>query len=368
MGKIGNRRSVDNSEEQSLSFVAEEQQNYTMVKIDTIIPDPTNKTKFSTEQKESMYLSIKRYGLRQHPVVTKISDTEYLEYTGHTKPFEGQAYMLKIGHRRWMACMRLYEEGDNRYAYIPCEISDLERDELEAIMDETNAEVRNLTPPEEAGIMMRRWERYLKDNHKTHSKNDKWFKPYRYEDAINILVKEYGYSKTAIQRYLRIDPLPEFLKDKYATGQIPIAVSIQRLEKYEDQFTFDQIIDTMSTPGEESGDAPKCLLSLSEQDKVINGILEGKLTGDMSRKPIYYYLGLRDVDSDTSESDPKSAASPKLRKPKKISDKPTFVTESVMKYKDPEKVSSLKPEKKEEVKTQLQESIECLTKILEGFE
>ncbi|MBS6504678.1 MAG: ParB N-terminal domain-containing protein [Clostridium sp.] len=85
--------------------------NITQIHINDLVPSANNF--YSIEEIEELKNTIELLGLQQNLVVKKI---------------EGGMYKIIAGHRRYYSMLRLYQEGNKNFKYVPCKVE--EDDEL----------------------------------------------------------------------------------------------------------------------------------------------------------------------------------------------------------------------------------------------
>lgn len=102
--------------------------NITQVHINDLIPSDNNF--YSIEEIEELKNTIELLGLQQNLVVKKI---------------EGGMYKIIAGHRRYYSMLRLYQEGNKNFKYVPCKVEEDDelKNELRLII--TNSTTRDLT-------------------------------------------------------------------------------------------------------------------------------------------------------------------------------------------------------------------------------
>lgn len=100
----------------------------TKININKLVPSSNNF--YSIEEIEELKNTIELLGLQQNLVVKKI---------------EGGMYKIIAGHRRYYSMLRLYQEGNNNFKYVPCKIEEEDdlKNELRLII--TNSTTRDLT-------------------------------------------------------------------------------------------------------------------------------------------------------------------------------------------------------------------------------
>lgn len=102
--------------------------NITQIHINELVPSANNF--YSIEEIEELKNTIELLGLQQNLVVKKI---------------EGGMYKIIAGHRRYYSMLRLYQEGNKNFKYVPCKVEEEDdlRNELRLII--TNSTTRDLT-------------------------------------------------------------------------------------------------------------------------------------------------------------------------------------------------------------------------------
>ncbi len=102
--------------------------NITQIHINDLVPSANNF--YSIEEIEELKNTIELLGLQQNLVVKKI---------------EGGMYKIIAGHRRYYSMLRLYQEGNKNFKYVPCKVEEDDelKNELRLII--TNSTTRDLT-------------------------------------------------------------------------------------------------------------------------------------------------------------------------------------------------------------------------------
>ncbi|MCR1952987.1 ParB/RepB/Spo0J family partition protein [Clostridium sp. DSM 100503] len=102
--------------------------NITQIHINDLVPSANNF--YSIEEIEELKNTIELLGLQQNLVVKKI---------------EGGMYKIIAGHRRYYSILKLYQEGNKNFKYVPCKVEEEDdlRNELRLII--TNSTTRDLT-------------------------------------------------------------------------------------------------------------------------------------------------------------------------------------------------------------------------------
>lgn len=102
--------------------------NITQIHINDLVPSANNF--YSIEEIEELKNTIELLGLQQNLVVKKI---------------EGGMYKIIAGHRRYYSMLRLYQEGNKNFKYVPCKVEEEDdlKNELRLII--TNSTTRDLT-------------------------------------------------------------------------------------------------------------------------------------------------------------------------------------------------------------------------------
>lgn len=102
--------------------------NITQIHINDLVPSANNF--YSIEEIEELKNTIELLGLQQNLVVKKI---------------EGGMYKIIAGHRRYYSMLRLYQEGNKNFKYVPCKVEEEDdlKNELRLII--TNSITRDLT-------------------------------------------------------------------------------------------------------------------------------------------------------------------------------------------------------------------------------
>lgn len=100
----------------------------TQIHINDLVPSKNNF--YSIEAIEELKNTIELLGLEQNLVVKKI---------------DGGSYKIIAGHRRYYAMLRLYQEGNKNFKYVPCKVEEDDelKNELRLII--TNSTARELT-------------------------------------------------------------------------------------------------------------------------------------------------------------------------------------------------------------------------------
>ncbi len=102
--------------------------NITQIHINDLVPSANNF--YSIEEIEELKNTIELLGLQQNLVVKKI---------------EGGMYKIISGHRRYYSMLRLYQEGNKNFEYVPCKVEEEDelKNDLRLII--TNSTTRDLT-------------------------------------------------------------------------------------------------------------------------------------------------------------------------------------------------------------------------------
>ena len=100
----------------------------TQININKLVPSENNF--YSIDKIEELKNTIELLGLQQNLVVKKI---------------EGGMYKIIAGHRRYYSMLRLYQEGNKNFKYVPCKVEEDDelKNELRLII--TNSTTRDLT-------------------------------------------------------------------------------------------------------------------------------------------------------------------------------------------------------------------------------
>lgn len=221
--------------------------NITQIHINDLVPSANNF--YSIEEIEELKNTIELLGLQQNLVVKKI---------------EGGMYKIIAGHRRYYSMLRLYQEGNKNFKYVPCKVEEDDelKNELRLII--TNSTTRELTD----------WEKIhqankLKELLTEYKKREKI--PGRVRDIVADIL---NVSATQIARMESvennlIDDFKEEMKEDKV--KISVAYELSKLPKEKQKEVYKE-------HEEKSNITIKDIKKKSEDEKEEIEVLEGQIT------------------------------------------------------------------------------------------
>lgn len=238
----------NNSREVVSSNEKEDKFKTVQINIKDLIASPNNFYSVDEERLNDLKDSIELLGLQQNLVVKKIRDKN--------------KYEIISGHRRYLALKALYEEGKEKFEYVPCKIEeeDYIKNELRLLM--TNSTARELTDWEKVNQA-----KMLKELLTEYKKREKL--PGRIREIVADILNT---SQTQIARMERISNnlIEEFKEElKEENVKISAAYELSKLPEEKQKTIFNEF--------EEKKDI--AIKDIKEKTEEIE-VLDGQITGE----------------------------------------------------------------------------------------
>ena len=207
-------------------------ENVVMIPLNEISNFPNHPFKVErNEELEEMVESIKSGGVRQPVIVRAKEDGGYEMVSGHRRKLASEIAGLKE---------------------IPAIIRELTRDEATILMVDSNIQREKVLPSEKAFAYKMKLEAMKRQGQRNDLTCDQVGYKLDGKKSVELLAKEFGESKSQVQRFIRLTELITEILDLVDTGKIAFnpAVEISYLQQDEQYVLLDCINKYESTPSQ----------------------------------------------------------------------------------------------------------------------